>query len=118
MIRTVSRPLPFLALLLAAPAALADQPDTPGMPAEGVIDATYECESGQTIAARYDNTNPDAPTARLVARTPRLPRAGSSPHRPAEAGAGDVLGNVQKLHLRTQAAPCRRVCGCPAFPRA
>ncbi len=68
MIRTVSRPLAFLALLLAAPAALADQPDTPGMPAEGVIDATYECESGQTIAARYDNTNPDAPTARLEYR--------------------------------------------------
>jgi membrane-bound inhibitor of C-type lysozyme len=65
MIRTVSRPLPCLWLMLAASAAFADQPDTPGIPAEGIIDATYECESGQTIAARYDNTNPDAPTARL-----------------------------------------------------
>jgi membrane-bound inhibitor of C-type lysozyme len=65
MIRTVSLCLPFLALLLAAPQAFADQPDAPGMPSQDIIDAIYECESGQTISARYDNTNPDAPSARL-----------------------------------------------------
>lgn len=65
MIRTVSRYLPCLWVVLAASTALADQPDTPAMPSEDIIDATYECESGETIAARYDNTNPDAPTARL-----------------------------------------------------
>jgi membrane-bound inhibitor of C-type lysozyme len=57
-------------LSLAASAAFADQPDTPGMPAaaENVITATYRCQSGQTIIARYDNSNPDAPTARLEYR--------------------------------------------------
>lgn len=54
-----------LFLSLAASAALADQPDSPGMPAEDVITVTYQCESGQTVVARYDNTNPDAPTAWL-----------------------------------------------------
>jgi membrane-bound inhibitor of C-type lysozyme len=65
MLRTVSRYSLWLLLSLTASATLADQPDTPGMPAEGIIAVTYECESGQTIVARYDNTDPDAPTTRL-----------------------------------------------------
>jgi membrane-bound inhibitor of C-type lysozyme len=65
MLRTVA--LHSIWLSLAASAALADQPDTPVMPAaaENVITATYRCGSGQTIVARYDNTDPDAPTALL-----------------------------------------------------
>jgi membrane-bound inhibitor of C-type lysozyme len=67
MLRAVAPHSLCLLLSLAASAAFADQPDTPGMPAaaENVITATYRCQSGQTIIARYDNSNPDAPTARL-----------------------------------------------------
>ncbi|EHK52394.1 hypothetical protein MAXJ12_35549 [Mesorhizobium alhagi CCNWXJ12-2] len=65
MLRTIALHSLWLLLSLTTLAALADQPDTPGMPAENVITATYRCESGQTIVARYDNNNPDAPTALL-----------------------------------------------------
>lgn len=69
MLRAVAPHSLCLLLSLAACAAFADQPDTPGMPAaaENVITATYRCQS-QTIIARYDNSNPDAPTARLEYR--------------------------------------------------
>ena len=65
MLRTVALHSLCPLLSFAASAALADQPDTPGMPAAA---ETYRCESGQTIVARYDNSNPDAPTARLEYR--------------------------------------------------
>jgi membrane-bound inhibitor of C-type lysozyme len=65
MLRTISRHSLCLLLSLTASAALADQPDTPGMPAEDIITVTYRCESSQTVIARYDNSNPDAPTALL-----------------------------------------------------
>lgn len=64
---TVVRHLLWLSLSLAASASFADQPGTPDMPAgsEDIITMTYQCESGQTVVVRYDNTNPDAPTVRL-----------------------------------------------------
>ena len=70
MTLTVVRHLLWLSLSFAASASFADQPDTPdmGVAVEDVITVTYQCESGQTIVARYDNTNPDAPTARLEYR--------------------------------------------------
>ncbi|WP_353643138.1 MliC family protein [Mesorhizobium sp. WSM2239] len=70
MPRAVLRHSLCLSLSLAASAAFADQPDTPAVPAaaEDVIMVTYRCESSQTVIARYDNTDPDAPTARLQYR--------------------------------------------------
>lgn len=67
-----------LPLLLAVP-AVADEPGTPTVPkkpaeqstqggsaAAKVIEASYVCDSGATVDVRYDNTNPDAPTATLT----------------------------------------------------
>lgn len=63
---------------LTGPVA-ADEPGTPAVPekpataqptqgaaaAAKVIEANYACDSGATVDVRYDNTNPDAPTATL-----------------------------------------------------
>lgn len=76
--RALGIALPLLFAGLAVPAA-ADEPGTPAMsekpaatqalkgdsaPAK-VIEANYTCDSGATVDVRYDNSNPDAPTATL-----------------------------------------------------
>jgi membrane-bound inhibitor of C-type lysozyme len=38
----------------------------PADAASKVIDAVYRCDSGRQVSARYDNTKPDAPRARLT----------------------------------------------------
>lgn len=57
--------VPVLVGLALPGLALADEPGTPEVPSAKIINATYSCDSGETIRASYDNTDAAAPKARL-----------------------------------------------------
>lgn len=67
MIRLSSRLslVPVLVSFALPGLAFADEPGTPQIPAAKIIDATYSCDSGETIKASYDNTDASAPKATL-----------------------------------------------------
>lgn len=74
---------------LATPAWAVTMPATPAT--KGVITATYGCDSGETIVAQYDNSDPDARKAMLEYKGQTFPMYS------APSGSGSRYATEQGL---------------------